>query len=110
MLYKVDLTKSIWRYLYHEIYDRIYTMGMEAGTSEQEILNRILALQAGDKHIYLLVELRDNTITSHCLINIIGNLAFIEQTEAERKRDNTFAQDCLTYIETEIKKDFPNLT
>ncbi|SRR6266567_3697966 len=110
MIYKVDLSKSIWRYLYHEIYDRIYNLGVENNSNEQELLTRILRLQANDKSLYLLVELKDSTIISHCLINILGNVAFIEQVQADRRRDNTFAQDCLDYIETEVKNTFPNIT
>src|SRR5437773_11485091 len=107
MIYKVDLSKSIWRYLYHEIYDRIYKMGIENDTSEQDILHRILRLQSGDKSLYLLVELRDNSISSHALVNIINNVAFIEQVQAERKKDNTFAQDVEVYIQTVIKQEYP---
>ena len=78
MLYQVDLTRTIWRYLYHEIYDRIYQLGIENNVNEQDILHRMLRLQLGDKGLYLLVELRDNSISSHGLVNIINNIAFIE--------------------------------
>src|SRR6266850_3046999 len=110
MIYKVDLTKSIWRYLYHEIYDRIYTLGIENDVNEQEILHRILRLQAGDSNLYLFVELRDNSISSHALVNILNTVAFIEQAQAERKKDNTFIHDLLIYIETVIKKEHPEIT
>ncbi len=110
MIYKVDLTKSIWRYLYHEIYDRIYTLGIENDTSEQDILHRMLRLQAGDKGLYLLIELRDNSISSHALINILNNVAFIEQVQAERKKDNTFVNDVEVYITTVIKIEHPEIT
>ena len=109
MIYKVDLSKSIWRYLYHEIYDRIYKMGIENDTSEQDVLHRILRLQSGDKSLYLLVEVRDNSISSHALVNIINNVAFIEQVQAERKKDNTFAQDVEVYIQTVIKQEYPEI-
>ena len=110
MIYRVDLTKSIWRYLYHEIYDRIYTMGIENDANEQDIINRILRLQLNDNKLYLLVELRDNSISSHALVNVLNNIAFIEQVQAERKRDNTFAQDVEVYIQTVIKVEHPEIT
>jgi len=110
MIYKVDLTKSTWRYLYHEIYDRISSIAIENNATEQDILNRILRLQAGDKTLYLLVELKDSSIVSHALVNIIGEIAYIEQVEAERKRDNTFAFDVEKYICESIKKDHPSIT
>ncbi len=110
MIYEVDLSKSIWRYLYHEIYDRIYRMGVENDGTEETITNRILRLVAKDSNLYLLVELKDSNIISHALINILGTVAFIEQVEAERRRENTFAQEVLTYIENVIKKEHPEIT
>ncbi len=110
MIYEVDLSKSIWRYLYHEIYDRIYRMGVENDGTEETIKNRILRLVAKDSNLYLLVGLKDSNIISHALINILGTVAFIEQVEAERRRENTFAQEVLTYIENVIKKEHPEIT
>jgi|SRR6266853_996774 len=110
MIYRVDLTKPIWRYLYHEIYDRIYTIGIENNVNEQDIINRILRLQTGDSKLYLLVELRDNSISSHGLVNILNTVAFIEQVNAERKKDNTFVYDLETYIQTVIKQEHPEIT
>src|SRR6266702_2338426 len=106
MIYEVDLSKSIWRYLYHEIYDRIYRMGVENDGTEETIKNRILRLVAKDSNLYLLVELKDSNIISHSLINNLGTVAFIAQI----RRVNTFAQEVLTYIENVIKKEHPEIT
>ena len=109
MIYEVDLSKSIWRYLYHDIYERIYRIAMENDGNEAEITNRMLRLVARDRTLYCLVELKESSIVSHALVNILGTVAYIEQVEAERKRDNTFAQDLETYICTSIKKDHPDI-
>jgi hypothetical protein len=110
MIHKVDLSKPLWRYLYHEIYDRIYTMGIETEWKQEEITHRILRLQSGDRTLCLLVELKDNSIISHCLINLINEVAFVEQANVDRRRDNPFIQQCEDYICKELKLEFPHLT
>ncbi len=110
MIYKVDFSKAMWRYLYNDIYNRIHEMGIENNIREEDLKNRIIRLLADDKSLYLLVEIKDNSIVSHCLVNIINDIALIEQTMADRKRGNTFVEECLEYIERDIRKDHPYIS
>jgi hypothetical protein len=110
MIHRVDLSKPLWRYLYHEIYDRIWSMGVETEWKQEEIINRILRLQSGDTTLHLLVELKDNSIISHCLVNVLHEVAFVEQAHVDRRKDNPFIQECEDYISTQLKQEFPQLT
>lgn len=114
MLYKVDFTLSIWRWLFQPIYTRIEQGAISSGDNPEIARIRLSSLLINDPKFILLVNTKEENpsdINAHCLIQLVPLSdnkvqAFVEQLYTDSGHDTEFTQACTQYIETILTQYF----
>ena len=115
MVYKVDFSLSTYRYLYEPLYSKVLTYSLANGEAEQSVTTSFIRLISRDKSLYLLIELKGVDIVSHCFVQVNplpmnSYHAVIAQIETPSSKKSTFLQECIDYIQSDIRQDYPTLS
>lgn len=109
MIYKVDLTKEAYRWLFQPLYNRVLQFGLEHDWTPVDVHERFIRLLTQDPNLHLLIALSEDTkITAHCLLNIMSPNIIMEQVQDDIKKGSTFASEVLEYTDM-LSKEHPDL-
>ena len=100
MISRVDFTKDYWRYLYQPLYVAVRDFALQCGDSEEQVALRFGRLVAGDSSLGLLVEMSELKVESFFLYSLTPGIGFIDYCVAKPRKDSTFLQECLEYLES----------
>ena len=105
MLYRVDFSIEAFRLLFDSIYRRVESFALSEGESPLDVKIKFASLLVGDGRYNVIIDLTESGVASHCLYVHNHPTIFVEQIKVDDPKNNSFAKDCLTYLE-----NIPNIT
>lgn len=107
MFLRVDLSKEPFQLLYRQIYQRISSFIYQFNDPPENINAALSLLVAGDKNIYLLINVNDQgLIDAHCFCTLqpVGpnaTVIFVDQMQIDDAKDSSkFMEQATFYMES----------